>query len=69
MLHSQNISPCLLGAVEDLNLRGPSVAVSGTNPPEICDFIYGESSLFQMYKRSLIKAMPNFFGISVCEIW
>lgn len=26
------------------------------------------SALFQMYKHSLIKAMPNFFGISVREI-
>jgi len=77
MLHSKNILPCLLSAVDDAEITGLSVTVSDIVPPTLSGFIddgidhlisTGAVSLFEMYEKVLIRAMPNFFQIYVRDM-
>eukprot|EP00584_Thalassiosira_punctigera_P024525 CAMPEP_0172548162 /NCGR_PEP_ID=MMETSP1067-20121228/17531_1 /TAXON_ID=265564 ORGANISM="Thalassiosira punctigera, Strain Tpunct2005C2" /NCGR_SAMPLE_ID=MMETSP1067 /ASSEMBLY_ACC=CAM_ASM_000444 /LENGTH=1499 /DNA_ID=CAMNT_0013335357 /DNA_START=220 /DNA_END=4719 /DNA_ORIENTATION=- len=77
LLHSQNILPCLLSAVDDAKFTGLSVSVSDMDPPRLSGFVdsgidhlvsTGAAAMFEMYEKVMIKAMPNFFELYVRDM-
>ena len=77
ILHTENILPCILSAVDTALFTGLSVAVSDMVPPTLSGFLdsgidqimsNGAVALFHMYENALIRAMPNFFQTFVREM-
>jgi len=77
MLHSKNILPCLISAVDEAKFTGLSVTVQDMTPPKLSGFLdsgidhlisTGATALFEMYEKVLIKAMPNFFETYVRDM-
>jgi len=78
MLHSKNVVPCLLSAVDVAQFTGLSVSVTDIIPTKLEGFIdggidhllsTGAEALFEMYERVLLKAMPNFFETYVRDMF
>eukprot|EP00578_Thalassiosira_sp_NH16_P025700 CAMPEP_0181083610 /NCGR_PEP_ID=MMETSP1071-20121207/4250_1 /TAXON_ID=35127 /ORGANISM="Thalassiosira sp., Strain NH16" /LENGTH=1518 /DNA_ID=CAMNT_0023165281 /DNA_START=348 /DNA_END=4905 /DNA_ORIENTATION=- len=77
LLHSKDIIPCLLSAIDEAKFSGLSVTVQDMVPPKLSGFIdYGidhlistaAAALFDMYENVLIKAMPNFLEMYVRDM-
>ncbi|KAL3817082.1 hypothetical protein ACHAXA_009913 [Cyclostephanos tholiformis] len=70
MLHTKNILPCLLSAIDAMEVAGLTVTVGDITPPTLHGFIdggidrlvsAGAVALFDMYEGSMLHAMPSFF--------
>ncbi|KAL7427314.1 hypothetical protein ACHAXH_001630 [Discostella pseudostelligera] len=77
VLHTKNILPCLLSAVEVAKITGLSLTVQDMSDPILSGFSddgmdhlfsTAAASFFDMYERVLIKAMPNFFQTYVRRV-
>jgi len=77
MLHTKNILPCLLGAVDVMKVAGLSMTVGDIAPPRLSGFLdggidrlvsAGAVALFDMYEGSMLRAMPNFFQTYVRDV-
>ena len=77
MLHTKNILPCLLSAVDVMKVAGLSVTVGDIAPPRLSGFLdggidrlvsAGAVALFDMYEGSMLRAMPNFFQTYVRDV-
>jgi hypothetical protein len=70
MLHTKNVLPCLMGAIDAMEVAGLAVTVGDIAPPTLTGFIdggidrlisAGSVALFDMYEGSMLRALPNFF--------
>ncbi|MBV5345285.1 MAG: hypothetical protein JZU63_07055, partial [Rhodoferax sp.] len=77
MLHTKNILPCLLSAVDVMKVAGLSMTVGDIAPPRLSGFLdggidrlvsAGAVALFDMYEGSMLRAMPNFFQTYVRDV-
>ena len=77
MLHTKNILPCLLSAVDVMKVAGLSMTVGDIAPPRLAGFLdggidrlvsAGAVALFDMYEGSMLRAMPNFFQTYVRDV-
>lgn len=74
LLHTSNVLPCLLSAIDEAAFTGLSVTVADMVPPTLSGFIdggidqvlsSGANALFNLYEKTLIRAMPNFFQLLI----
>ena len=74
MLHADKILPCLLSASHGVELTGMKVDVNDILTPTITGFVSkgidrilktSSKAIFDMYEASLLKAIPNFFQMTV----
>ncbi|KAL3792391.1 LOW QUALITY PROTEIN: hypothetical protein ACHAW5_010452 [Stephanodiscus triporus] len=77
MLHTKNFLPCLLSVVDVAKVAELTMKVGGISPPRLSGFIddgidrlisSGTMALFEMYKGSMSRAIPNFFQTCMCDI-
>ena len=77
LLHSKNILPCFISALDEAQFTGLSLTVEDIVPPTLSGFLdpgldeimsTAADALFEMYENVLIKAMPVFFDKTVRDM-
>lgn len=78
VIHTENILPCALGAVDKAEFGSLSVTVGGMEPPLISSglvdpgldgiFADGIGTLFSMYEGALIGALPSFLERTLGDV-
>ncbi|KAL7552892.1 hypothetical protein ACHAWF_016142 [Thalassiosira exigua] len=76
VMHTKNILPCALGAMDRFEFTSLSVAVSDLVPPTLSGFrdprmdkliTEGSEAMFAMYDSVLVRAMPGIFETTLRE--
>ncbi|KAL7538989.1 hypothetical protein ACHAXR_008950 [Thalassiosira sp. AJA248-18] len=77
IVYTENILPCILGAVDEVEFTAVSATVSDMEPPSLSGFLddsmdhiitSGAEALFSMYEQVLIQAMPSFVEMTLRDL-